>query len=78
MNTRVFSKSELIRLNSSNQYGYGWIKNLENVRSGEAIKLYPTGYHGMTTGRLYVALSANKELTDDDVIKHNIICRNNN
>jgi hypothetical protein len=72
MTPKTFSKSELIRLNSSSQYGFGWIKNLEKVTCN-TLKLYPTGDWNMSAGRLYIALPANKAITDDDIMRYNIL-----
>jgi hypothetical protein len=72
MNDRTFSKTELLELNRSSKYGYNWISNLENVNGGP-IRLYPTGDFKWTTGRIYIALPANKPLSNQDKVKYNII-----
>ena len=48
------------------------MSNLENVNGGP-IKLYPTGDFKWTTGRIYIALPANKPLSNQDKVKYNII-----
>jgi ActR/RegA family two-component response regulator len=74
MNTQIeFYKYQLVRLNSNPKYGYNWISNLENMRSNEKIKLYPTGYNSSTTGRVYIALPADKILSKEDIITYNIL-----
>lgn len=69
----IFSKSELQRLNYDIKYGYNLINNLENIKDDEQIKLYLTGYYSLRTGRQYVALPANKKITQNDILLYNII-----
>jgi hypothetical protein len=72
-NERTFSKSTLEKMNYDHNYGSGWIKNLENIKTDESnIKLYATGDSSISTGRIYIALSANKKLTQLDKQKYNI------
>ena len=70
---KTFHKSSLQRMNRDPKYGYNWIKNLENVRSSEEIKLYPTGHVTKDAGRLYIAFPAKKILTEEETQFHNII-----
>lgn len=52
-----------MQMNASPTYGFNWIKNLENMKDDDIIKIYPTEDAGLRSGRIYVALQANKELT---------------
>jgi len=73
-NERIFSKSTLEKMNYDRNYGSGWIKNLNNIKTDEvSIKLYATGESSISTGRIYIALPANKQLTQSDKQKYNII-----
>ena len=64
----MYSKAQLIKMNSSS-LGINWIKNIENIQDNA--KIYPTG-NATLYGRIYVALNANVELTEEIIKKYNI------
>ena len=72
-NHDTFSKSKLERMNIDPKYGSNWIQNLNNLNDNQAVKLYATGQSSISTGRVYIALPANMKLTDQDILKYNIM-----
>jgi hypothetical protein len=72
-NHRTFYKSHLETLNIDRKYGSNWIQNLNNVNNNQDVKLYATGQSSISTGRVYIALPANMKLTDQDILKYNIM-----
>jgi hypothetical protein len=68
----TYSKSKLLEMNSNRTLGFNWIMNIENIKDNELAKLYPTGNAGVSSGRLYVALPANKVITKELIEKYNI------
>lgn len=70
---RTFDKSTLEKMNMDPKFGSNWIKNLDSVNSTEDIKLYATRNASIRTGREYIALPANKKLTQEERIIYNII-----
>jgi len=72
-NYKIFSKSKLENMNIDPKYGSGWIKNLNNINNNENVKIYATNDSSISTGRKYVALPANKILTNELRIKYGII-----
>lgn len=69
----IFSKSQLEKMNTDPKYGSNWIQNLNNVNDNQGVKLYATGQSSISTGRVYIALPANIKLTDQDILKYNIM-----
>ena len=68
------NKTEIHKLNYTSSCGSNWIipdNNLTN--SHNEFKLYPTGDATISAGRIYIALPANKKLTNSDKQKYNII-----
>ena len=72
-NHNTFSKSQLERMNFDRKYGSNWIKNINNINNNQDVKLYATGQSSISTGRVYIALPANMKLTDQDILKYNIM-----
>lgn len=72
-NDRIFSKSTLERMNYDRSYGNNWIQNLNNIDSNKDVKIYATGNSTISTGRIYIALPADKVLSREDYIKYNIM-----
>ena len=72
-NYRTFSKSTLERMNYDRSYGNNWIQNLNNIDSNKDVKIYATGNSTISTGRIYIALPADKVLSREDYIKYNIM-----
>jgi hypothetical protein len=64
----MYSKAQLIKMNSS-PLGINWIRNIENIQDNA--KIYPTGDASLT-GRIYIALPADLELTEEIIRKYNI------
>lgn len=73
MDNNTFSKSQLEKMNTDPKYGSNWIQNLNNINNNQFIKLYATGQSSISTGRVYIALPANMKLTDQDIVKYNIM-----
>jgi len=69
----TFSKSQLEKMNTDPKYGSNWIQNLNNINNNQGVKLYATGQSSISTGRVYIALPANIKLTDQDILKYNIM-----
>ena len=72
-NDRTFSKSTLERMNYDRSYGNNWIQNLNNIDSNKDVKIYATGNSSISSGRIYIALPADKVLSREDYIKYNIM-----
>ena len=64
----MYSKAELLEMNNG-PLGRNWIINIENIQGNATI--YPTGDASLC-GRIYVALPADLELTEEIIIKYNI------
>jgi len=69
---RIFDKHTLEKMNTDPKYGRNWIRNLNNMNSQEDIKIYATGNASIGTGKEYIALPANKKLTQEERIRYNI------
>ena len=72
-NHNTFSKSQLEKMNFDRKYGSNWIQNLNNINNNQGVKLYATGQSNISTGRVYIALPANMKLSDQDILKYNIM-----
>ena len=74
-NFRLFSKSQLDYMNYDKKYGCNWIKYDDNIKTNykTEFKLFATGDYTMSSGRIYIALPADKTLSAADKIKYNII-----
>jgi len=74
-NFRTFSNIQLQVMNYDQKYGSDWITYETNnhINKNNDYKLYATGDYNMSSGRIYIALPANKALTHSDKIKYNII-----
>ena len=74
-NYRTFSNIQLQVMNYDQKYGCNWIIYDTNIHINKHkdYKLYATGDYNMSSGRIYIALPANKALTNSDKIKYNII-----
>jgi hypothetical protein len=73
-NLRIYSKNTLETMNLDKKYGYSpWITNLNNINSKDDVVMYPTGDYTLSSGRIYIALPANKKLTQLEKEKYNII-----
>jgi len=72
-NDKIFSKSTLERMNYDRSYGNNWIQNLNNIYSNKDVKIYATGNSSISSGRIYIALPADKILSREDYIKYNIM-----
>lgn len=70
---RIYSGQNISGLNYNQKYGYGWISNANIVSPSQNYKLYATGNCELSRGRIYVALPADKNLSQDDIRKYNII-----
>lgn len=71
MDNRTFNASQISSVNYDMKYGcQNWITTVSNSSNGE-YKLYATGDADLN-GRKYVALPANKKVTDEDRRKYNI------
>lgn len=66
----MYSKSKLLEMNSSPILGCNWIRNIENIKDNANI--YPTYDASLGRGRIYVALNADVELTEEIIKKYNI------
>jgi len=72
-NNNTFSKSQLEKMNIDPKYESNWIQNLNNINDNQDVKLYATGQSSISTGRVYIALPSNIKLTDQDILKYNIM-----
>ena len=50
------SKTTLLEMNSSRDFGFNWIKNIQNIQDKQVAKIYPTWDAGLQSGRIYIAL----------------------
>lgn len=64
----MYSKAKLLEMNSSD-LGHNWIINIKNIKDNA--KIYPTGDASLS-GRIYIALPADLELTEEIIKKYNI------
>lgn len=71
MNSRMFTKADLLQMNNSS-LGVNWITNINKIKEDSLAKLYPTWAAGVA-GRLYVALPATLNMSNDIKLKYNII-----
>lgn len=70
----MFSKSQLLNMNSDTKYSSsGWIKNINDIDDTKLFKLYATKNASLSSGRQYIALPSNMSLTTADYSKYNII-----
>ncbi len=70
----TYTKTELNKLNCNRKYGPNWIiTDLSLKHTDNNFKLYSTGDATISAGRIYIALPANKVLTDSDKQKYNIM-----
>ena len=69
----IYYRQQLQEMNYDPNYGSAWIVNLESFKLHEPIRLYPTTETTYTSGRIYIALSANKVLTKEDIEKYHIL-----
>jgi hypothetical protein len=60
-------------MNYDRSYGNNWIQNLNNIYSNKDVKIYATGNSSISSGRIYIALPADKILSREDYIKYNIM-----
>tara|TARA_B100000963_G_C22624873_1_gene671813 strand:- start:2334 stop:2549 length:216 start_codon:yes stop_codon:yes gene_type:complete len=68
----TYTKTEIISLNCTKRW-YGSIKEpKQNKTTNKKYKLYATGDADTFNGRKYIALPANKLLTEKDKKKYNI------
>ena len=70
--TSFFYKWQLEEMNRNSKYDASWIKNIENTRQNILYKLYATGDYNWESGRIYVAIPKDKQLTSSDIKKYNI------
>ena len=77
--TTIFTKEELYKMNNDSKYGFNWI-NLTYVnhinKSSDNIKykIYPTGnVRDISVGREYIAFKEDKILSYDEKIRYNIL-----
>ena len=68
MYSKAYSKDQLLKMNSS-PLGINWIRNIQNIQ--DTAKIYPTGYATLS-GRIYIALPADLELTEEIIKEYNI------
>ena len=64
----MYSKAQLLKMNSS-PLGINWIINIQNIQ--DTAKIYPTG-DATLSGRIYIALPADLELTEEIIKEYNI------
>jgi len=69
--TRTFDKSHLKSINLDPLFGSRWIKNADNLDNNKEYVLYATGDADLS-GRKYVAVPANKILTNAEKRSLNI------
>lgn len=70
----MYNSKELHNINYNPKYGSNWIiTDKQSTQTDTTFKLYPTGDANINTGRIYIALPANKILTAYDKQKYNII-----
>ena len=70
----MYTKNQLLQMNSDTKYNSvgGWIKNIENIDDKKLFKLYATNNSSLS-GRQYIALPSDKNLTTNDYLKYNIM-----
>jgi hypothetical protein len=73
----MFSLQQLNSMNYNKNYSSSsWIKNINEINNNQnnnPFKLYATNNCTISSGREYIALPANKKLTENDYIKYNIL-----
>lgn len=69
-NQTSYNKFEIEQLNY--KYGGNWISN-NNDKLKLKLKLWATGDATLSSGRIYIALPADKILTPQEKLKYNII-----
>jgi hypothetical protein len=72
---KTFSKKTLDVMNFDRKYGSNWIKfdNETYSNSNKGLKLYATGDYTWSSGRIFIALPADKKITASEKVKYNII-----
>ena len=68
----TYTKNQLLQMNKSLTYGLNWIINIDSIKDEEFASIYPTYDAGLSSGRIYVALSANLILDKNIIEKYNI------
>jgi hypothetical protein len=68
-----YSKSKLENMNYDRKYGSNWITNVNKIDDNQRYKLYATNDATISSGRKYVALPANKILSEGDYQKYNLM-----
>jgi len=69
--TRIFNKSQLQCMNLDPLFGSSWIKNVDKLDINKKYILYATGDADLS-GRKYIAVPANKNLTEEEKLVLNI------
>ena len=65
-NLLSYSKKELISLNVNLKTGSQWIKNIHHLNDKDQYVIHPTGEYTIASGRLYIALPSDKNITIED------------
>jgi len=68
----IYTKSQLMIMNTSNPLWIGAILNIEKLNDTQLARIYPTYNAGMRCGRLYVALPSDLVITHEIKEKYNI------
>ena len=69
----MFSKAQLVSMNNDKKYSsFGWIKNINELDEKKFYKLYALKNSSLCNGRDYIALPADKILSERDYLDYNI------
>lgn len=69
----MFTKSQLINMNNNkNLSSTPWIKNIDKIDNNKVYKIYATSNASLSSGREYIALPADKILTEKDCFDYKI------
>ena len=69
----MFTKFQISNMNYDTKYSSSpWIKVAEDKGVDILYKLYPTNNNSISSGREYIALPADKILSENDISKYNI------
>ena len=68
----TYTKARLLEMNADPTLGRNWIINIANIGKNELAKIYPSGNASLASGRIYVALPATLEITEEIELKYNL------
>ena len=72
MDTKTYTKAQLLEMNKSPIYGCNWITHIADIGENELAQLCPTG-NAWLGGRIWRALPASLALTTEIKWKYNLM-----